>query len=167
MWCQCLNVRLGVACWPGFLLFPLLACGKIAVVKLSCSLRGGFNLFPTVFRRRLHPSWTGLDKFLQLFHGISVSLSLCFTVQDQQVSAWMSSKGNCWSLTRSTSVLLSHVSSLRLFGGQSVDWSLVDVILWFFFFWLSVLSKFVKIVKWMFLQFHVKVQLAKSDIIGQ
>lgn len=36
----------------------------------------------------------------------------------------------------------------------------------FFSFLLSVLSKFIKIVIGMFLQFHVVVQLAKSDIIG-
>ena len=39
-------------------------------------------------------------------------------VQDLQVSVWTSWRGNCWSLTLSTSVWLSHVSSL-----VSLRWS--------------------------------------------
>lgn len=104
------------------------ACGKTAAIKQSCTCM--LSPTPTVFRRRLGSPWTCFHKFLKSSSGIFFSLAVF--VQDQQVSAWMSSKESCWSPTPSTSVSPSHVSSLHsLFGGQRVDWG--DAKLW----WLS------------------------------
>lgn len=85
--------------------FP--ACGKTAAVNNRAAL-ACFVPVPTVLRRGPGSPRTSFHKSLPSSSGISFSPAVF--AQDQQVSAWTSSKGSCWSPTPSTSVSPSHVS---------------------------------------------------------